>query len=249
MTHDPFDLEMLEDGVVSVLEPLPEIHRHEEPWIDKFLYDRYHWADFDPPYGIIMLNRGYFMMVDKRSLKRFKKAGKWTVHIRYDCDGNFVGGYAVTRANGKTVYAQRFATHAAPSEIVDHALNGYGLDNRLVNLRVTTQSHNIGNAARREHSKHTDLPPGVAKISVKTGVRFRAQIQAGKKRIYSPRFKDPVKAALWYVKKHKELFPIRLRSWVVSERREPIFPPERKPGHEYGSLPGEAIDAGFEVPF
>ncbi len=82
--HDPFDLDVLEDGADSVQESPPEIYRHEEPWIEKFIYDRYDWTDFNPPYGVIMLNRGYFMMVDRRSLKRFQRAGKWTVDIRYD---------------------------------------------------------------------------------------------------------------------------------------------------------------------
>jgi hypothetical protein len=249
--HDPFELELLENGADSVLEPLPEIHRYEEPWIDKFLYDRYDWTNFKASYGVIMLNRRYFMMVDKRSLKRFQRAGKWTVDIRYDRDGNFIGAYAVSRIDGKIMYAHRFAVHAAKGEYVDHA-NGYGLDDRLCNLRPTTQSFNIGgNAMRRDHTKHLDLPPGVARIQLRSGkIRFRAQIQVRGKVHYSRRFDTPEAPAAWYQKMHKKLFPIRAKAWLATERREPIFPPERKTGDEFHPLPVEIPKTnGHEIPF
>lgn len=247
--HDPFDLDLLEDGADSVLEPLPEIHRHEEPWIDKFLYDRYDWSNFKASYGVIMLNRGYFMMVDKRSLRRFQRAGKWSVHIRYDREGNFVAAYAVSRINGKLVYAHRLAVKAALSEIVDHG-NGYGLDNRIRNLRATTQSFNCGNAMRREHTKHTDLPTGVARITNKYGFRYRAQIQVRGVRHYSGYYKDALKAGKWYERMHRKFFPIRAKAWLATERREPIFPPERKSRDEFHPLPGEIQEANeLEIPF
>lgn len=59
--------------------------------------------------------------------------------------GKATGGfYAKRKEHGRTVYMHRLIAGAKPGEVVDHA-NGDGLDNRRVNLRVGTLSHNCVN--------------------------------------------------------------------------------------------------------
>lgn len=82
---------------------------------------------------------------------------------------------------------------------VDH-VNRNGIDNRLENLRIVTNTQNQLNKGRR-NSKSTykgvyEIRPGV----------FKSMISFNKKSITLGLFKTPEEAALEYNKKHRELW-------------------------------------------
>ena len=60
--------------------------------------------------------------------------------------------YASARINGKTVILSRFIMGNPPNMEVDH-INGNGLDNRRINLRVVTHSQNCKNRSKNFNSR------------------------------------------------------------------------------------------------
>lgn len=93
-------------------------------------------------------------------------------------------GYIVGRdSSGKNILFHRFILNPKKEEVVDH-INGNTLDNRLINLRTTSQLKNIWNSKIGKNNK-----------SGKTGVYFYnnkwiATISVNKKRIYLGSFND-----------------------------------------------------------
>lgn len=62
--------------------------------------------------------------------------------------------YAVTDIGGRKVRMHRLIAAAVDGQVVDH-INGYGLDNRVDNLRHVTHSQNHGNQEKRRRGAST----------------------------------------------------------------------------------------------
>lgn len=88
---------------------------------------------------IIPLTRGMFTIIDEVDLPLLPRR-KWQAFPRRDrC------GFYVTSRGG--IRMHRFLMNPLPEQIVDH-INGNGLDNRRINLRIGTQSQNCVNRKR-----------------------------------------------------------------------------------------------------
>lgn len=91
------------------------------------------------------------------------------------------GEYRVVKIDGRHVYIQRlvwfYILGEWPKGQIDH-INGNKLDNRIVNLRVSTQSQNKSNG--KKYRTNTSGYKGV----VKCGLRWKAQITHQQKVIY-----------------------------------------------------------------
>lgn len=89
------------------------------------------------------LKTGGFTLVDIEDYYRFKCI-KWTTSRAKNTT-------YVRPANGRGAALHRQIMDAKPGQIVDH-VNGNGLDNRRMNLRLCTHAENIRNSAKRKGS-------------------------------------------------------------------------------------------------
>lgn len=101
----------------------------------------------------------------------------------------------------KTKLMHREILKPSKNDFVDH-INGNGLDNRRLNLRICNNSKNLWNSRVRKDNK-TGFR-GVH-FCVQQN-RFRAQINVDKKPIYLGSFKTAKKAALAYLRAHKKFY-------------------------------------------
>lgn len=105
--------------------------------------------------------------------------------------------------SGKMILLHRLIMKAPRDKQVDH-INGNGLDNRKVNLRLCTRSQNAANT-----NKYVRNKSGYKGVSWdKSKNKWKAQITKNKKTITLLRSDDPIKAANAYdtaaLKYHKE---------------------------------------------
>lgn len=110
--------------------------------------------------------------------------------------------YAASNSPSYRGLMHRLILNAPRHLLVDHR-NGNGLDNRKKNLRLTTQSRNLGNSVKR------NLPisgyRGVQRAHQK-GEFWDAIIRVdGKRRVYLGTFSDPKKASEAYIEAHRKL--------------------------------------------
>jgi HNH endonuclease/AP2 domain len=91
----------------------------------------------------IMLTQCYFAYVDVHQFDALNQVPWCVLRSR-----NGRRRYAMRRANNRYLLMHRVITNAPPGMDVDH-INGNGLDNRLINLRVCTRSQNLQNKPRR----------------------------------------------------------------------------------------------------
>ena len=109
--------------------------------------------------------------------------------------------YARRKKKGKTVYMHREIMNIPNGVQIDH-INGNGLDNRKVNLRICNHSQNQQNRAKRGNKssrfKGVDWN--------KSTKRWRVRICINRKRIHIGRYHDEVRAAQAYDQKAVELF-------------------------------------------
>lgn len=102
----------------------------------------------------INLTQGYKAMVDDEDYKKVVKY-KWFVQITGNCK------HARTYNAGKPFFMHRILIEVPQGLFVDH-INGNGLDNRKINLRVATHSQNMMN--RKTHKNNTSGFKGVSWI-------------------------------------------------------------------------------------
>lgn len=117
-------------------------------------------------------------------------------------------GYIILRIEGKNHKAHRVAWHLEKGEDpgkfeVDH-INGNKIDNRIVNLRLSTRGQNRANSTHNKGSKS-----GIKGVYwCKNQKKWRAQITTNKKVIKLGSFTDPFEAHMAYreaaVKYHGE---------------------------------------------
>lgn len=141
----------------------------------------------------IALTKGYYATVDAADFERLNKY-KWTALVT----GSKV--YAVRNEKGKTILMHRQILNAPPDKVVDH-IDGTGLNNRRLNLRLCTKQQNLYNSR-----------PRAARSQYK-GVRYEkragkwiAEITHKGKRYHLGSFDDEIAAAKAYDRKARRLF-------------------------------------------
>jgi hypothetical protein len=126
-----------------------------------------------------------FAWVDRKDAKRLKKY-KW----RLSSDG-----YAVrdVKVDGKTqtIRMHREILDAPDDMVVDH-VDGEGLNNLRINLRLATVSQNNANSAPRRRGKYKGV------YRDKKSGKYRVKLTAGGKSIHVGVFEDKHEAALAY---------------------------------------------------
>lgn len=143
--------------------------------------------------ALIPLSRGLFATVDDADLHLVADI-KWHAHPNGRVSRNY---YAVNgRGGAKPTIAGRRYMHrlilgAEPEQYVDH-VNGDGLDNRRVNLRIATAADNARNATSKR-------PHGYRGIWLdRSNTKWRVRICVNYQTIRSSGFVDPVDAAREY---------------------------------------------------
>lgn len=147
----------------------------------------------------IKLTQGYYSIISDIDFELISKY-KWYVRIaKNTC-------YAVTNINKVTVQMHRFIMKPSKKFMIDH-INGNGLDNRRINLRICTRSQNLMNSNKPKNAK-TSKYKGVSlnKQSKNHKKIWRSEIRLNKKGILIGYFKTEIEAAKAYNKKAKELF-------------------------------------------
>lgn len=228
--RDP--LAILTDDDLRLFQQPVEIKPYvRDEWWERFKdMDRYDWDDptflkrnvgknaFLP----IPLSQGYFMLVPKskyRSMSVHKDGSpkKWHAKIDRDQEGNVFKVYGRRSGRGdepRTVFSHREITSTVHSAcIVDHC-NGWGLDNRLYNLRpVNSQRENMSNNTVRRRVNH-ELPRGVETRSVNKdgkpqyrGIRAR-RLKSGRVQIVRSKrtWLSPEPAHRWYQNQLKKIY-------------------------------------------
>lgn len=102
-------------------------------------------------------------------------------------------------AKRKSIYLSRLITGAKPGEIVDH-INGNILDNRSVNLRITTAQGNNSNKKNTKNGKYRGLFYRESRGTWQGVVKFQG------KNHYAGNFKDKEEAAQATEALRKKLF-------------------------------------------
>lgn len=143
------------------------------------------------------------MKLDIEDYVKIKSVGRNLYSVRNHrktCStGNF---YACYRGQKRAVFLHRFIMEPENGMVIDH-INGNGLDNRRINLRVCTQAQNTANQKGvRKDAKYSKYKG----VSMDRGRWWYAQITFNRKNIRQYGFKNEIEAALWYNKKAKELF-------------------------------------------
>ncbi len=109
--------------------------------------------------------------------------------------------YARRKNKGKTVYMHREIMNIPNGVQIDH-INGNGLDNRKVNLRICNHSQNQQNRAKRGNKSSRFKGVDWHKLSKK----WRARICINRKRIHIGYYNSENEAAKAYDQKAVELF-------------------------------------------
>jgi hypothetical protein len=166
-----------------------------------------------PGFGSSAPDRAFYFSGDTLELlisdsKSFVDDNDYDLVSKYQWHINSRRGlkYAVATIDGEPVLMHRLITQAPNGVMVDH-INGNGLDNRRVNLRLCTHSQNMRN--RKMHSNNATGFKGVYKDGrCKTTKKYCAQIRFNGKRIYLGRYTTPEEAYQVYcdasVKYHGE---------------------------------------------
>lgn len=139
-----------------------------------------------------LLIKNCIVLIDDEDYEKVKDF-KWTF-IKYKCGTR----YRVAKSN-PTVYMHRLIMKCPKGEYVDH-INGNGLDNRKINLRICSNAEN----SRNRTSKNPSGYKGV--FYVESSKKWLAKITFNYKSIWLGRFKTKNEAALAYNNKAIELF-------------------------------------------
>jgi hypothetical protein len=140
----------------------------------------------------IKLTKGMYALVDIDDYERLNKF-KWQTQVNYKTN------YAITsigpKAKRTTLRMHRLILGVKSNQIVDH-INGNGLDNRKINLRMTTEKNNHFN--RRIGTNNTSGYKGVSYYKAKQA--WIAYIGAECKLIHLGYYKNKEEAAKAYNK-------------------------------------------------
>lgn len=150
-------------------------------------------------YAEIPVGQGLVTLVDVADLSLI--SGGWRAEKRSRA---YYAVRQVRRMTGRSgsEYLHRVLLGLTDTSIdVDH-INGNGLDNRRVNLRLATRSQNNGNARLRSSNRS-----GYKGVSWKADShRWRARINLGGRELRLGYFSDPKQAALAYDEAAREAF-------------------------------------------
>lgn len=154
----------------------------------------------------IPLTQGKFALVDDEDYD-FLMQWKW--HYRPETSSS---GYAARSHNfynekgkrtAKQIWMHRVINKTMDNFDTDHC-NGNGLDNQKSNLRTANRAQNIANRCKIKSDKATSKYKCVSYMK-KTN-RWRCNIKAGKKTIFSSFFDTEIEAALSYNKEAIKLY-------------------------------------------
>jgi hypothetical protein len=148
----------------------------------------------------IPLTQGMAAIVDDKDYDDLIKY-KW--HSHKERSGRYYAKRMSNKINGvqKSICMHREILQVPPGADTDH-INGNGLDNRRINLRICSRSENMANSVHKV--PHTSNYKGVCWDS--THSKWLAQICHHRSRIYLGRFDDEKEAAHAVDIKAKELF-------------------------------------------
>lgn len=138
----------------------------------------------------IPLTRGYEAIVDDEVYEEMSKYN-WNTCI--GCKNS--SPYARTNINKKHQFMHRILMGLPEKGIVDH-INGDTLDNRMINLRLSTFTGNSSNRRKSTSREYTSRYKGVS-LNKRSGL-WRARIAQNYKVIDLGFFKDEIEAAIAY---------------------------------------------------
>ena len=136
----------------------------------------------------IVLTQGQVALVDDEDFEKLNQF-KWYAH---SAGYNW---YAARRNNRKFVYMHRLIMNAQKDEEVDH-INGNGLHNYKVNMRLCTHQQNNVNKPMRRDNK-TGIK-GVRWDKTNKGKPFQAQLHVKGKHVYCKNFNNIKSAEFAY---------------------------------------------------
>jgi hypothetical protein len=142
---------------------------------------------------LIPLTKGYHAVVDDHDFERVA-AYKWMVSAP-SSNGKVRYAQRTIRVGGKkkTILMHRFITGCPPDLEVDH-IDGDGLNNRNVNMKIVTSRENMQNLHMQKSSRF----PGVSWD--KLNGQWRAQINLRGRVIYLGLYPSEEEAAQEYIK-------------------------------------------------
>lgn len=141
----------------------------------------------------IYLSRGKISIIDSVDFDRVSKY-KWSF-----CSLGYAERRESVNMGGKIVRLHRFIMNAPKDKLVDH-INGDGLDNRRVNLRLCTKSENMRNRNKTKINKS-----GYKGVYFETQTnKWKAQINIDGKNVNLGRYPSPILAAKAYDKACKK---------------------------------------------
>jgi hypothetical protein len=136
----------------------------------------------------------------KRGAGKFVKISLCDYELASQYKWHYNGKYAIQKIEGKTTYLHRLILNAPKGKEVDH-INGDGLDNTRLNLRLCTRQencHNIGPA-----KNNTSGAWGV--YWDKARQKWAVEIRVNNKKRYLGRFASKEEAAKVYAEAALEL--------------------------------------------
>ena len=154
----------------------------------------------------IQLTQGKWSKIDKEDLELIQQY-KWF----YNSHINYNTGYSITNYHKKSIKMHRLIKKndldikaielniLSKHILVDH-INGDGLDNRKINLRICNHNENICNSKLRKNNT-----TGYKGVDIKRK-KYRSRIQLNKKSIVIGSFDTAIEAARAYDRKAIELF-------------------------------------------
>lgn len=137
----------------------------------------------------IPLTQGKIAIIDDEDYNSVSKYN-WQVRKSYNVWYALRSSHTPIR---KTIFLHRFLLHPKSNERCDH-INGDGLDNRRINLRIATFAQNQMN--RRKNPGFSSRFKGV--MWNKQHNKWMTQIKINKKQIHLGYFSDEVEAAKAY---------------------------------------------------
>lgn len=149
-------------------------------------------ANLPEDVSLIPLTQNACAIVDTKNL-RLLNVHRWNLMAQRGLQ------YARRYVGRKIIYMHREIMNAPNGMQVDH-INGNGLDNRRVNLRICNSSQNQQNARKKKSASSQFKGVG------RHGKKWRARICINYKKMYLGRYKSEFMAASAYDQKAVELF-------------------------------------------